>query len=445
MRTMMTSAARRMPKLAAVFSLALAALWPLSAEAVDIQEVTSPGGIKALLVEDHTNPLIAMDFAFEGAGSTQDPEGKAGLANLLSGLLDEGAGDIRSEAFQARLDDLGVSLGFDANRDDFTGSITAITDFSDEAFDLLHLALTDPRFDEEPVSRIKGQIATRIISQENDPGTLAGEAFRKSLFADHPYGRDSDGTLETLRSIAPGDLEDFRARAFARNNLVVGVVGDINADRLGMVLDRVFGDLPEADQLTAVTNVQPTYGDRVSVDLAIPQTTIQFALPGVERDDKDFFAAYLMNHILGGGSFSSRLYEEIREKRGLAYGVSSYLASYDHAAILGISTATRADAAEESIGIIRSEIERMATEGPTAEELAKAKAYVKGSYAVRNLDSSGAIAKTLVGIQLDDLGTDYIDRRQDLIDAVTLDEVKAMAKKLLTVEPTVITVGPAGA
>ena len=301
MRTMMTSAARRMPKLAAVFSLALAALWPLSAEAVDIQEVTSPGGIKALLVEDHTNPLIAMDFAFEGAGSTQDPEGKAGLANLLSGLLDEGAGDIRSEAFQARLDDLGVSLGFDASRDDFTGSITAITDFSDEAFDLLHLALTDPRFDEEPVSRIKGQIATRIISQENDPGTLAGEAFRKSLFADHPYGRDSDGTLETLRSIAPGDLEDFRARAFARNNLVVGVVGDIDADRLGMVLDRVFGDLPEADQLTAVTNVQPTYGDRVSVDLAIPQTTIQFALPGVERDDKDFFAAYLMNHILGGG------------------------------------------------------------------------------------------------------------------------------------------------
>lgn len=426
-------------------TIALSLLLPASAEAVDIQTVTSEGGIKALLVEDHTNPLIAMDFAFQGAGSAQDPEGKAGLANLLSGLLDEGAGDIESAEFQQRLDDLGVSLSFDASRDEFKGSINAITEFSGEAFDLAALALSEPRFDEEPVSRIRGQIATGIRASENDPGELASEAFRETLFPNHPYGEPSEGTIESLDAISASDLDRFVDEKFAKDNLIVGVVGDITPERLKTVLDQVFGDLPETAQLNEVADIEPEFGERVAIDLAVPQTTIQFALPGVKRDDPEFFAAYLMNHILGGGSFTSRLYEEIREKRGLAYGAGSWLASYEHAAILGASTATRADAAEESIRIIREELTRMAKDGPTEEELAKAKTYVKGSYAVRNLDSSGAIASTLVGIQLDDLGTDYIDKRQDEIDAVTMDQVKAAAQKLLSAEPTVITVGPAGA
>ncbi|MDY8109329.1 pitrilysin family protein [Fulvimarina sp. 2208YS6-2-32] len=420
-------------------------VFPLAARAVEIQTVTSEGGIEALLVEDHTNPLIAMDFAFKGAGSAQDPDGKAGLANLLSGLLDEGAGDIESAEFQRKLDDLGVSLSFDAGRDDFTGSINAITEFSDEAFDLVGLALSDPRFDEEPVSRIRGQIVTGIKASENDPETLAKDAFSETLFGDHPYSRRTEGTVESLGAIEASDLEAFRSEKFAQDNLVVGVVGDITPDRLKTVLDEIFGDLRQSPDLADVADIEPTFGERVAVELAVPQTTIQFALPGVERDDPEFFAAYLMNHILGGGSFTSRLYEEIREKRGLAYGAGSWLASYNHAAILGVSTATRADAAEESIRIIRDELTRMAENGPSEEELAMAKTYVKGSYAVRNLDSSGSIAKTLVGIQLDDLGIDYIDTRKDEIDAVTMEQVKAAAKALLSVEPTVITVGPAGA
>ncbi|MEN3794131.1 pitrilysin family protein [Fulvimarina sp. MAC3] len=431
--------------IAGAATIALSLVLPATAEAVDIQRVTSEGGIEALLVEDHTNPLIAMDFAFKGAGSVQDPQDKAGLANLLSGLLDEGAGDIESAEFQQRLDDLGVSLSFDASRDEFKGSINAITEFSDEAFDLANLALSEPRFDEEPVSRIRGQIVTGIRANENDPGTLASEAFRETLFPDHPYGRDSEGTVDSLQSIKASDLDRFVDEKFAKDNLIVGVVGDITPERLKTVLDQVFGDLPDTAQLTEVADIEPDFGERVAIDLAVPQTTIQFALPGVKRDDPEFFAAYLMNHVLGGGSFTSRLYEEIREKRGLAYGAGSWLASYEHAAVLGASTATRADAAEESIRIIREELKRMAEEGPTEEELAQAKTYVKGSYAVRNLDSSSAIASTLVGIQLDDLGMDYIDTRQDQIDAVTMEQVKAAAQKLLSVEPTVITVGPAGA
>ncbi|HEX2020909.1 MAG TPA: pitrilysin family protein [Aurantimonas sp.] len=413
--------------------------------AVEIEEVVSPGGIRALLVEDYTNPLIAMKFAFKEGGSTQDAEGKEGTANLMSGLLDEGAGDIESQDFQARLDELGVSLSYDASLDDFTGNFRTITEFEDDAFELLRLSVNEPRFDEEPVARIRGQISAGILADRNDPGELAAKAFRETVFPGHPYSRPSEGTIESLATVTSEDLRDFRERTFARDNLVVGVVGAIGAEELGAKLDQVFGDLPETAELKDVPDTEPVIGETVAVDLAVPQTTIQMALPGVMRDDDAFFAAYLVNHVLGGGSFTSRLYEEIREMRGLAYGAGSWLASYDHAALLGINTATRADAAEESIRIIRAELERLAQEGPSEEELAKAKTYVKGAYAIQNLDSSLAIASTLVGIQLDDLGIDYIDERQDLIDAVTMDAVKAMAQQLLSVEPTVITVGPAGA
>jgi zinc protease len=423
--------------------LSFAALAP--AEAVEIKQVTSPGGIKALLVEDYTNPLIAVNFSFKGAGSTADAAGKEGTGNLMSGLLDEGAGDITSQAFQEKLDDLGVSLSYTASYDNFSGSFRTLVENEAEAFDLLRLSVNQPRFDEEPVARIRGQIETGIIANENDPGQLASKAWRGAVFPGHPYSRPSDGTVETLNAVTKADLETFRKNGFAKDNLVVGVVGAIDAEDLGKELDAVFGALPEKATLPEIADAVPVTGKTEAVTLDVPQTTIQFALPGIKRDDKDFFAAYLMNHILGGGSFSSRLYQEVREKRGLAYGANSFLASYDHAAVLGASTATRADKAQESIGIIRKEMKRMAEDGPSQAELDKAKSFVKGSYAIQNLDSSLSIASTLVGIQLDDLGIDYIDKRQGLIDAVTLDDVKRMAKQLLSAEPTVITVGPAGA
>ncbi|BDA82821.1 peptidase M16 [Aureimonas sp. SA4125] len=423
--------------------ISLAAMAP--AEAVDIKEVVSPGGIKALLVEDYTNPLIAVNFAFEGAGSTADAPGKEGTGNLMSGLLDEGAGDITSQAFQEKLDTLGVSLSYSASYDNFTGSFRTLVENEADAFELLRLSVNQPRFDEEPVSRIRGQIETGIIANENDPGELVSKAWRETAFPGHPYARPSDGTVASLDKVTREDLETYRKNGFARDNLVIGVVGAIDAVELGKQLDAVFGALPATATLPDIPDVAPVAGKTASVTLDVPQTTIQFVLPGVKRDDKDFFPAYLMNHILGGGSFSSRLYQEVREKRGLAYGANSFLASFDHSAVLGASTATRADKAQESIDIIRQEMKRMADEGPTPEELDRAKAYVKGSYAIQNLDSSLSIASTLVGIQLDNLGIDYIDKRQDLIDAVTLEDVRRIAKALLSVEPTVVTVGPAGA
>ncbi|MBC8131070.1 MAG: insulinase family protein [Rhizobiaceae bacterium] len=429
---------------AAGMALTVSLSFAAPAAAVEIQEVTSPGGIRALLVEDYTNPLIAVNFAFKGAGTTADAPGKEGTGNLLTGLLDEGAGEIESLAFQEKLDELGVSLSYDASYDNFTGSFRTLVENEAEAFELLRLSINAPRLDEEPVARIRAQIETGIVASENDPGELASKAWRRTVFPGHPYSRPSEGTVDTLKSVTREDLESFRAKGFGKDNLVVGVVGAIDAEALGAELDAVFGALPAEADLAVVPEASPVTGKTEAVTLDVPQTTIQFALPGIKREDDDFFAAYLVNHVLGGGSFSSRLYQEIREKRGLAYGANSFLASYDHSAVLGASTATRADKAQESIDIIRAEMKRMANEGPTEDELAKAKAYVKGAYAIQNLSSSLSIASTLVGIQLDDLGIDYIDERQRLIDAVTMDDVRRIAGRLLSVDPTVITVGPAG-
>ncbi|MFD2236773.1 M16 family metallopeptidase [Aureimonas populi] len=423
-------------------AVALLAAGAAPAFAIDIQEVTSPGGIKAYLVEDYTNPLVAVRFAFKGGGATQDAEGREGTANLLSGLLDEGAGEIGSAEFQERLDNFGVSLSFSASYDAFSGNFRAIVEHEDEAFELLRLAVNEPRFDEEPVNRIRGQIATGIIANRNDPGTLAGEAFRNAVFPGHPYARPVEGTIDTLNAVTADDLRAFMESSFGRDNLYIGVVGAIDAERLGRRLDEVFGALPQEAAVAEVPEIVPATGVREAVELAVPQTTIQLAVPGIRRDDEDFFAAYLMNHILGGGTFTSRLFQEIREKRGLAYGVGSYLSNYDHSALLAASTATRADRAQESIEIIRAEMVRMAEEGPGQEELDKAKAYVKGAYAVQNLSSSLSIASTLVGIQLDGLGIGYIDEREALIDAVTLEDVQRMARELLTVDPSIVTVGP---
>ncbi|WP_246333360.1 M16 family metallopeptidase [Aureimonas mangrovi] len=427
---------------ALVVTLGATALAAGPAAAIEIQEVTSPGGITAYLVEDYTNPLVAMRFAFKGGGSTEDQPGKEGTANLLSGLLDEGAGDIGSEEFQARLDELGVSLSYSASYDAFAGNFRTIVENEDAAFDLLRLSLNEPRFDEEPVARIRGQIETGIIADENDPGTVAGKAFRETVFPDHPYSRPVEGTVDTLNAVTAEDLEAYRSSAFGRDNLFIGVVGAIDAERLGEKLDEVFGPLRETADIAPVDDVVPVTGARTDMTLPVPQANIQLAVPGLQRDDEDFFAAYLMNHVLGGGTFTSRLFQEIREKRGLAYGVGSYLATYDHAALLGASTATRADRAAESLEIIEAEMRRMAEEGPSEEELEKAKAYVKGAYAIQNLSSSLSIASTLVGIQLDGLGIDYIDTREAEIDAVTLDDVRRVAGELLTVEPSVVVVGP---
>lgn len=409
---------------------------------VAIQEVRSPGGITAWLVEDYTVPIVAIRFAFPG-GSTQDPAGKEGLANLMSSLFDEGAGDLDSDAFQMKLDDAGAEMRFSAGRDDFYGSMRVLADQRAEAFDLLRLAVTEPRFDQVPVERIRSQIVAGIVAGARDPDRAAQVAWAQAVYGDHPYARRSEGTEATLAAITLDDLKAQHRRLFARSQLRIGVVGAIDAETLATELDRVFGGLPAEPRLSPVAAANLRLGQEIEVAYDLPQSSLRLAYPGIDREDPQFFAAYLMNEVLGGGTFSSRLFAEVREKRGLAYSVGSSLINNAYSAGLVISTATRSDRAAETLEVIRREVARMAAEGPTEAELDAAKKYVVGAYAINNLNSSSAIAATLVELQLDELGIDYIDRRAELIEAVTLDEARAAAKRLLSAEPAIMVVGPA--
>ncbi|KAB2955770.1 MAG: insulinase family protein [Rhizobiaceae bacterium] len=410
--------------------------------AVAIQEVRSASGITAWLVEDYTVPIVSIRFAFPG-GSTQDPAGKEGLANLMSGLFDEGAGELDSDAFQERLDDVGAEMRFSAGRDRFYGSMRVLADQRAEAFGLLTLAITQPRFDQGPVERIRSQIVAGIVAGARDPDRAAQVAWSQAIYGDHPYARRNEGTEATLASITRDDLNAQHRRLFARSKLRIGVVGAIDAETLKAELDRIFGDLPAEPELSPVTRADLKLGQEIGVNYDLPQTSLRLAYPGIERKDPQFFAAYLMNEVLGGGTFSSRLFEEVREKRGLAYSVGSSLINNEYSAGLVISTATRSDRAAETLEVIRREVARMAAEGPTEAELAAAKKYVVGAYAINNLNSSAAIAATLVELQLDELGIDYIERRAALINGVTLDDARIAAKKLLSAEPAVMVVGPA--
>ena len=410
-----------------------------AASAMKIQVVTSPGGIKAWLVESHEVPLIAMRFAFEG-GAAQDPSDKGGLAYFVSGMLDEGAGDLTSVAFQERVEETAIRMSFDATRDIFMGSFQTLSEKSDEGFELLRLAINEPRFDQDAVSRIRGQILAGIEFDANDPQNVAALEWYKMAFADHPYARPVKGTAESVGAIGPDDLKSYVTKVFARDKLKVAVVGDIDAEALGKMLDQVFGGLPQSGSLRSVPEAAPPIGpSQKIVEMNVPQSVAQFGHRAFKRQDDDFVASYVLNYILGGGGFSSRLMEEVREKRGLAYSVYSYVHPYERAAIYAGNVATKNEAIQQSMDVIRGEIARMAETGPSAEELKKAKQYLVGSYALR-FDTSNKIASQLIWIQIQNLGLDYIDKRNSLIEAVSLEDVKRVAKRLLKADGLIVTI-----
>lgn len=408
--------------------------------ALDIQPVTSPGGIKAWLVEDHRNPVLALNFSFRG-GESSDPAGKEGRARMVSALLDEGAGDLDSEAFQKALADNSITLRFESRSDRFSGRLFTLTDTRDEAVDLLRLALTEPRFDPEPVERIRAQISASLRRDLQNPRTIASRTWWATSFPDHPYGRSGDGTLESVSAITADDLRAFANGVLAREDLLVGVVGDISAEELGGLLDTAFGGLPQESAVPTVMDVSPKLtGETVVVDLEIPQSVVVFGQPGIEPEDPDWFTANLLNRVMAGG-FGSRLMEEIREKRGLVYGVWAYLLPLDHAPLIMGGLASQNARVAEAVDLVRQEWTRMAETGPTEEELNDARTYVLGSFPLSLTDSPG-IASLLVGLQENERPIDYLDRLEDLYDGITLEDARRVAARLYRAgELTVVVAG----
>ncbi len=400
-----------------------------TSRASTVQKVVSPGGIQAWLVEDYAVPLVAFDFAFAG-GASQDPQGKAGAVTMMAGILDEGAGDLDADAFHRALDDKAIEISFSADRDHTQGRLKTLTRNIDAAFELLRMAVQSPRFDDDAIERIRSQMIAGLKREANDPDAMAGKLWREMASPNHPYARSARGDLDSLPTIQRQDLVDLRRKILARDHLKIAVVGAIDAAHLARLLDHVFAGLPAKSDLTSIADVAiAPEGGRKIIDLDIPQSTIRFGLPGIARKDPDYMIASVVNHILGGGVFSARLFREVREKRGLAYSVYSQLASFDHLAIFAGGTSTKNERAAESLSVIEEEITKLADEGPSEDELAKAKKYLIGSYDLR-FDTSTKIASQLVQLQLEDFDVTYLDQRNDLIEAVTLEDAKRVAKRL---------------
>lgn len=402
------------------------------ADAFEIKQVTSNSGITAWLVEDHKNPLITMQFMVR-SGSSIDPKTKTGLAYLVSGLLDEGAGDLDSKSFQAALEKNSIALSFDARMDSFSGTLSTLTETKEEAFLLLALAIKEPRFDPEPTLRVKSQIAASLRASKENPNNIAGKLWWQLAFPSHAYGRPKKGTPETLASITREDMKDYVNKNLIKDNISISVVGDITTGELSAVLDDIFGDLPSSSSRNELRDTRvKNSGETVVVERDIPQSVVIFGHDGIKRDDADWYAATILFEILAGG-FGSRLTEEIREKRGLTYGVAAYPLPLDKAGVIVGSVSTVNGRVAESIRLIRDIWRRFGEEGPTIEEIQNAKDYINGSFSLRFTNS-----KTIVGVlnalQRFDLGKNYIEERPNLIAKVTPEDLKRVAKRIFKAE-----------
>ncbi len=423
--------------LAAVVALVATSSSP--ANAMKIQTIKSPGGIEAWLVEEHSVPMMAMRFAFDG-GSSQDPAGKEGLANFVTAMLDEGAGELSSREYQERMEDLSMRMSYEEAKDAFYGNFETLTANRDESVKLLKLALNKPRFDADAVDRIRQQLLAALVYAARDPDKVAQNEWYALAFKGHPYARPANGTEQTVATITHDDLEGYRKRIFAKDTLKVVAVGDIDAGQLGRLLDEVFGDLPAKAELTPVSKTAPVTGGRQEViEMNVPQSVAVFGLGAMPRKDPDFIPAFVLNQILGGGGFASILMEEVREKRGLAYSVYTELQPDQHASIFSGGVATRNDAMGQSLDVIRDELKKMAEEGPSQEDLDNAKNYLIGSYPLR-FDTNAKIATQLLGLKMDGFGPDYVENRNAMIAAVTLDDMKRVAKHLLETQNLIVTI-----
>lgn len=416
--------------LAGLLVLLLPVLPLAPARAVDIEEVTTPLGIKAWLVEDKSVPVVTVSFSFDG-GTASEPASQKGVTSLMAILLTDGAGALPANAFKQRAEDSEVSLGFGASVDRLSGSLRVLSASRDEGFELLRLALTQPRFDTDMIEQRRAQAVSSLNQSEQRPGTVATRTLMATMFDGHPYASDTEGLRDSLKTITAAEIRARAAALLSRTGLVVAVVGDIDGAELARQLDRAFGALPADPPQPPLPAWSPKARARtVVIERPVPQSTIRIAFPGIARDDPDWYAAFLMNHILGGGGLGSRLATEVREKRGLTYGVSSGLRLYAKAALLVITTASANEKVAETLRVVRAEIARLRADGVTERELADAKTYLTGALPV-SLDSSGSIASLLYSMQVDGLPRDHLDRRAQLIGAVTREDVRRMARRLL--------------
>jgi zinc protease len=415
----------------AVFAAFVAIAMPAWAE-IPIQEITSPGGIKAWLVEDHNIPFTALEIQFKG-GTSLEALDKRGVINLMTATLEEGAGEMDSKGFAESRDALAADIGFSSNSDSVGVSAKFLTENRDQGVELLRAALVNPRFDQDAVDRVREQVLSNLRSNEKDPGTLASEKFDALAFGDHPYATSGDGTMETVTALTRDDVVVAHKAAIARDRVFVAAAGDITPDELGKLLDRVLGDLPETGAPQPERAPWLLSGGTTVVDFPTPQSTVFFGEQGIPRDDPDFFPAFVLNEVIGGGRFTARLMSEVREKRGLTYGIGTYLVNMEQSDMLLGQFSASNDKVAEAIKVVQAEWGRIVSEGVTPEELEATKTYLTGSYPLR-FDGNAPIARILVGMQMDALPIDYVTTRNAMVEAVTAADIQRVAARLFKPE-----------
>lgn len=395
---------------------------------IAIQEVTSPGGIKAWLVEDRSIPFAALEIRFRGGTNLDAPE-KRGATNLMAALIEEGAGDLDAQGFAAARDALAAEFSFAAYQDAVSVSARFLTENREPATDLLRLALTQPRFDADAVERVRAQVLSGLESDAKDPEEIAARVLDRLAYGAHPYGSTGEGTTDSVAALTRDDILAAHRGAMARDRVYVAAAGDISATELGLLIDRLLADLPETGAAQAGRADWAAPGGVTVEQFPSPQSVIRFGHAGIKRDDPDFFAAFILNEVLGGGRFSARLMSEVREKRGLTYGIGTSLVPMDHGEMIVGQMATANTTVGQSIDLIRAEWARIADEGITDQELAATKTYLTGAYPLR-FDGNAPIARILVGMQQDGLTPAYVTDRNGFIEAVTMDDIRRVAARL---------------
>jgi zinc protease len=388
-------------------------------------------GMILLLSEKHDIPMVTMNMAIM-AGSMVEPADKPGLASITASLLTQGTTKRTANQISNEIDFVGGSLSASGGDDFATVSLRVLKKDLRTGLDLLSDVLLNPVFDQKEIDRKIGETLAEIKRQKEEPDSIAGEAFVKMIFGEHPYGRTGDEVSAYLQKLVRNDVVDFYARRYCPNDTIVAVVGDVSEREIKLLLNEYFKGWKNRQQ-PAQSIAQPPVLDKTivqKIDKNISQANIMMGNIGISRENPDYYAALIMNYILGGGGFSSRLMDNIRDNKGLAYDVHSSLSARKEAGAFSVSIQTKNESANEVIEETLKEIGRMQNELVSEAELADAKAYLTGSFPLK-MDTYSKIAGILTAVEIYGLGLDYPKKYPGLINAVTRQDIQRVAKKYL--------------
>ena len=403
-----------------------------NSDAIQFESLETKNGIKFWLIEDKALPLVSISFSFKG-GSILDPVGKSGVTNLMTSLLDEGTQNFTASEYRLFKRENGIKISFSTSKERIEGTFQVVKPRLQEGFYLLHESINKAKFPINEIKKIKSQVEASIKIDNSNISTIASNKFNKFFFKDKLIGRNTKGSLETLGNISRDDIQSIYRSSFIKNRLVIGISGDIEPDLAKKYVDYVFGDLPSKKFINPISMLEDLNKGMKIIEMKTPQTTVVFGQKGLGRKDKEYFAARVINYVLGGGGFQSRLYKEIREANGLVYSIYSYLLPYEYAGVIVGGFQTRNQNVGKTIEKVKTEWNRIKTEGITKIELQNAKTYYKGSFS-RNFTSTLSIASLLMIVQYYDLGEDYFDKRDLIIDNLKLNELNNLAKNLFDSE-----------